>query len=63
MEYKALMKDPKYQKIYAQSYAKEFGQLVQGIDGHLYWPPITRSVNRVSGDGHLPRGGPAAQPS
>ncbi len=28
IKYRALMKDPKYQKLYTQSYAKDLGQLV-----------------------------------
>ena len=33
MEYRALMKNPKYSKLYGQSYAKELGRLAQGIPG------------------------------
>jgi len=33
MEYRALMKSPKYSKLYGQSYAKELGRLAQGIPG------------------------------
>ena len=33
MEYRALMRNPKYQTLYAQSYAKELGRLAQGIPG------------------------------
>ncbi len=35
MEYRALMKDPKYQKMYAQSYAKELGRLAPGLHGKV----------------------------
>ncbi len=31
MEYRALIKGPKYQKLYAQLYAKELGRLAQGL--------------------------------
>ena len=31
MEYRALMKNPKYSKLYGQSYAKKLGRLAQGI--------------------------------
>ena len=33
MEYRALMKHPRYRTLYAQSYAKELGRLAQGIPG------------------------------
>ena len=35
MEYCALMKNPKYSKLYGQSYAKELGRLAQGIPGKV----------------------------
>ena len=35
MEYRALMKNPKYSKLYGQSYAKELGRLAQGIPGKV----------------------------
>ena len=33
MEYRALMRHPRYRTLYAQSYAKELGRLAQGIPG------------------------------
>ena len=33
MEYRQVMKCPKYRKLYAKSYSKELGQLAQGIPG------------------------------
>ena len=33
MEYRQVMKFPKYQKLYAKSYSKELGRLSQGIPG------------------------------
>ena len=33
MEYRQVMKCPKYQKIYAKSYSKELGWITQGIPG------------------------------
>ena len=35
MEYRALMKKPKYSKLYEESYAKELSQLTQGIPGKV----------------------------
>ena len=35
MEYHALMKKPKYSKLYGESYAKELGRLAQGIPGKV----------------------------
>ncbi len=35
MEYRALMKDPKYQNVYAQLYANELRRLAQGIRGRV----------------------------
>ncbi len=35
MECRALMKDPKYQKLYTQSYTQELGWLVQGLCGKV----------------------------
>ena len=35
MEYCALMKKPKYRKLYGQLYAKELGRLAQGIRGKV----------------------------
>ena len=33
MEYRHIMKNPKYRQIYATSYSKELGRLAQGIPG------------------------------
>ncbi len=33
MDYCAIMKNPKYQPLYAQSYSKEIGHLAQGLPG------------------------------
>ena len=33
LEYRQVMKCPKYQKLYAKSYSKELGRLTQGIPG------------------------------
>ena len=35
MEYRQVMKCPKYQKLYAKSYSKELGWLAQGIPGFV----------------------------
>jgi hypothetical protein len=35
MEYRALMKNPKYRKLYGESYTKELGRLAQGIPGKV----------------------------
>ena len=33
MEYRQIMKNPKYRQLYATSYSKELGRLAQGIPG------------------------------
>ena len=33
MEYRQVMKCPRYQKLYAKSYSKELGRIAQGITG------------------------------
>ena len=35
MEYRKLMKNPKYRRLYRDSYAKEIGRLAQGVPGLL----------------------------
>ena len=35
MEYRGLMKNPKYRKLYAKSYIKELGRLAQGMPGQV----------------------------
>ena len=35
MEYRGLMKNPKYRKLYAKSYTKELGCLAQGMPGQV----------------------------
>ena len=35
MEYRRVMKNPKYRELYAQSYSKELGRLAQGIPGKV----------------------------
>ena len=34
MEYRHIMKNPKYRQLYATSYRKELGRLAQGMTGH-----------------------------
>ena len=35
MEYRGLMKNPKYRKLWAKSYTKELGRLAQGMPGQV----------------------------
>ena len=35
MEYRGLMKNPKYRKLYAKLYTKELGRLAQGMPGQV----------------------------
>ena len=35
MEYRHLMKNPKYRQLYGKSYAKELGRLAQGMPGQV----------------------------
>ena len=41
MEYRQVMKCPKYQKLYAKSYSKELGRLAQGI------PVVVKGTNTI----------------
>ena len=46
MECLALMRNPKYQTMYAQSYAKELGRLAQGIPGMVTGTNIIFFINK-----------------
>ena len=46
MEYRALMRKPKYRTLYAQSYAKELGRLAQGISGMVTGTNIIFFINK-----------------